>query len=434
MSARAPLMTRLAARGLLKHATSQRAIPARSGVYLGVDPTASSLHLGNLMPLMVLAHFYLDGHRVFPLIGGATGAVGDPSGRSGERTRMEDAARVHNVQAISAQMRALLENSTAMASKYAPVTGVGEVRPVNNLDWWQNVRMLDFMSTFGRHIRVQQMLARDSVSARMGTEAGLGYNEFSYQVMQAYDFYHLYTTFDCAVQLGGSDQWGNIVAGVDLISRLHPDAERGPVGLTTPLLVDRTGTKFGKSEGNAVFLDREMTKPYSMYQYLLKQPDDMVAIYLKALTFIPLAEIAAILEEHGRDASLRLAQRRLAREVTELAHGRQGMESAESVSDLVFGGHADSDPARLIAAFEDQQLLVALPAAEVLGREWKHVLPPIVNQSKSAVLRLIESRALYAGLARQPVTTKTVEPQHVEPNGLLLLRTGKTNYYAIRLV
>lgn len=458
------LLSSLQKRGLISQITSKAVINGKIGVYLGVDPTASSLHLGNLMPFMVLMHFYLNGHRVYPLVGGATGAVGDPSGRSSERTQLETNKRLNNVNSITTQMKNLLTNSAKSASKYlnqlqySGAAQDSEVSVCNNLDWWKDMTMLSFLGNYGRYIRVGTMLAKDSVSQRMRSESGLGYNEFSYQVMQAYDFYHLYRNFDCSVQIGGHDQWGNIVSGVDLINRLKskPDTSSKsisnsnsnlnnsvepvepvePIGITVPLLLAKNGEKFGKSAGNAVFLDAKLTTAFDMYQHLLKSPDDMVETYLKSLTFIPIPIIEEILETHRTDPELRLAQRRLAREVTELVHGVSAMESAESISALVFS----SDPSitfdadNILNSFENQGMITTLPAEKVLNQKWKQILPTIVNKSKSEVQRLVQSRSIYVGLQKKVVTSNTIENSDIESNGLLLIRIGKTEYHVVKVV
>lgn len=440
MSGCTSLLKQLTKRGLISQTSKTTLVHDRVGVYLGVDPTAASLHLGNLMPLMVLMHFYINGHNVFPLVGGATGAVGDPSGRTTERQALENSKRVSNVNLITAQMHKLAANSVKMAAKYNPsfTNTVGKLTLTNNLDWWKDISMLHFLGAYGRHIRVKQMLARDSVAQRMQSESGLGYNEFSYQIMQAYDFYHLNKTYNCNVQIGGHDQWGNIVAGIDLINRLQSTETKNksePLGITVPLLVAKNGEKFGKSAGNAVFLSSELTKPYTMFQHLIKSPDEMVQTYLKALTFIPVPEIDAIMAAHNQDLGSRSAQRRLAREVTELVHGAQLAKSAEDVSNVMFGSESTDNlnAETVLESFTDQQLVTKFPSSDVIGQKWKPFLANLINKSKSETQRLLNMKSVYYGLQKQVVEDPTVEQKHIEPNGLLLVRVGKTDYYAVKL-
>ena len=428
------LYSALSARGLISQVTSphlaEMAEQRQLGVYLGADPSADSLHLGNLMPFMVLMHFYLRGHRVFPLIGGATGVVGDPSGRKDERSAMAAQQRLTNVDKIQNQMSQILGNCRTSAAKYQPVAESGEISPVNNANWWQSMGMLEFLGTFGRHIRVSSMLARESVKQRLSSEAGIGYNEFSYQVLQAYDFYHLYTQHGCQCQIGGHDQWGNITAVTDLINRLRPSSGDEPLGLTVPLLTTPSGEKFGKSAGNAVFLSAERTAPYHLYQYLVKSPDEAVEKYLKLFTFIPLPEIAHIVAEHNQRPEARVAQGRLAFEVTELVHGTEQAHAARIVSEAIFGAGQES-PQTLLAAFRSQNLVVSKQRDEL--REWKALVAELSGKSKSEAQRLVKQQAVYYGINREPVTSaKILDEQIID--GVLLVRVGKTEYYVVEVL
>ncbi|PRT53223.1 Tyrosine--tRNA ligase, mitochondrial [Wickerhamiella sorbophila] len=427
-----PLIQALRERGLLTQVTDEKVVAAAetpTKVYLGADPSAESLHLGNLVPLTVLLHFYLRGHTAMPLVGGATGMVGDPSGRMTEREAMENAKRERNVGKIHAQMTKFLETGAKIAQKYG-YSKPGSVEPVNNYSWWKDVSMLGFLSTYGRHIRVSQMLGRESVRQRLKSEAGLGFNEFTYQILQAFDFYHLYKHHQCTIQIGGNDQWGNITAGTDLISRLIPDGSA--FGVTVPLLTTPSGEKFGKSAGNAVFIDGKLTKPFHMYQYLVNSPDSVVESYLKLFTLIPLDEIAEITKKHMQAPEDRVAQHRLASELTDMIHGEGSAANAQFVTAIMFE-NARATSAEILTAFGSQGLLNELPADEVIGKHWKNILALLTGKSKSETGRLVKQGGVYVGLDRRPLKSQFVESSDIE-DGLLLIRIGKTEYYAVKLI
>lgn len=407
-------------------------------LYVGADPSASSLHVGNLIPLFVLLHFYIRGHSAIPLVGGATGVVGDPSGRKTERTALIADERESNVQKIHGQMQRFLENGW----KYAQTKGYtekGDVTPANNADWWKDMGMLYFLGTYGRHIRVAQMLARDSVKSRLDSEAGIGFNEFTYQVLQAYDFWHMYKTMDCSVQIGGNDQWGNITAGIDLISRLreHSGRKDDAYGLTVPLLTTPSGEKFGKSAGNAVFIDRALTKPYDLYQYFIRAPDAVVESYLRMFTLIPLSEISRIMEEHTKSPELRVAQRALANDVTDIIHGLGAGKRAALISKIVFPSPGEPAPQatsdEIITAFGEEGLLKTYPRDKILGQAWRSVLALVTGKSKSECGRTIKAGGVYCGLQRKTVVDGPVTEADIADDKLLLIRVGKTNYYTIHL-
>ncbi|KAF8630635.1 hypothetical protein AX15_002786 [Amanita polypyramis BW_CC] len=275
-------------------------------VYAGIDPTAHALHIGHLIPLMCLFHFQLHGHRIIPLIGGATGRIGDPSGRSTQR----QLANIKNIEDNVSSLTNSIYNFFSRAShyvirKHSNVDSVPSLPTVlSNLEWHQHITMLDFLRTVGVHARISTMLGRESVKARLNSQQGISFTEFTYQLLQAYDFHHLYKHHGCSIQIGGSDQWGNIVAGLELIARLEgksnaPDEDVPDVyGITTPLLTTSTGEKFGKSTGNAVWLDPDLTSVFDFYQYFVKVADADVEKYLKMFTLLPLPEITEIVQAH----------------------------------------------------------------------------------------------------------------------------------------
>lgn len=400
-----------------------------TSVYLGADPSAESLHLGNLVPFMVLLHFNLRGHTVLPLVGGATGFVGDPSGRTTERQQMENARREANVTKIHSQMKRFLANGAQVAKKYG-YSAQGDVDPVNNKDWWKDITMLGFLSNYGRHIRISQMLARESVKQRLNSEQGIGFSEFTYQVLQAFDFYHLYTHKNCRIQLGGNDQWGNITAGIDLISRLKPEKGSEAYGITVPLLTTPSGEKFGKSAGNAVFIDRSLTRPYHLYQYLLKSPDSQVEGYLKMFTLIPLDEISEIMSQHQQNPEAFYAQHRLAHEVTMLIHDEKTARNSRLLGEIMFENKPKTSE-EVLEAFSSQDLLKTMNRSEVVGQPWKNLVATLTNLSKSEAGRLLKQGGVYVGLNRRPVDSLKVQESDIEDD-LLLLRVGKTDYHAIQ--
>ena len=418
-------------------------------LYCGADPTASSLHLGNLLPLMVLLHFKMSGNDVVGLVGGATGLVGDPSGRKTERNKIDEVEVEDNVTKIQRQISTFLSNGIEYAkSRQIPMTEkLGETTSVNNASWWENVKMLEFLAVYGRHIRVSSMLARDSIQSRLEL-GGIGFNEFTYQILQAYDFWHLYKDENVNMQVGGNDQWGNITAGIDLISRLRKfhDKKHEAYGLTVPLLTTSSGEKFGKSAGNAVFIDSNLTTPYQMYQYFINVPDDIVGKLLKVFTLLPLNVIEGeLLPKHNSDPGLRIAQRVLAREVVDLIHGvGVGDEMAFITGflfptpDQPFNDNVSAD--KLIENFKRSGILFKRdkpsPEEEI---KLSALLADIVGKSKSEMRRLIKAGGVYMGLDRNQIEDPDDVilfdvDNHLIDGKLLLVRVGKQNYYVVEFV
>jgi len=287
--------------------------------YVGFDPTADSLHIGNLVPIMLLAHYQKCGHKPFALVGGATGMIGDPSGKSTERNFLDEKALRHNQEAIKNQLSHFLNFDND--EKNAAVL-------VNNYDWMKDFSFLDFIRDVGKHITVNYMMAKDSVKNRIAAESsdGMSFTEFTYQLVQGYDFLHLFETKDCTIQMGGSDQWGNITTGTELIRRV---ANGKGYAITCPLITKSDGSKFGKSEGGNVWLDANRTSPYKFYQYWLNSSDDDANKYIKIFTFLEEHEILNLIELHQDQPHLRLLQKRLAQEITTMVHGQAIFENAK---------------------------------------------------------------------------------------------------------
>ncbi|KXN92446.1 Tyrosine--tRNA ligase 1 [Leucoagaricus sp. SymC.cos] len=436
------LLDDLAYRGFIQDVTRPEALRQAlqskpQAVYSGVDPTASSLHIGHLLPFMTLLHFQIRGHQIIPLIGGATGRVGDPSGRSMERKQADIQQVEENVvkltQSIQIFFGRALDYARNRLEEYgSPVSHLQSPTVLSNLMWHEKFTMLDFLRDVGKHVRVNTMLNRESVRARLESQQGLSFTEFAYQLLQAYDFYYLHKHRSCSIQVGGSDQWGNILAGLELIGRYEHQSsttavEPSAYGLTTPLLTTSTGEKFGKSAGNAVWLDTQLTSIFDFYQYFLKVTDDDVDKYLKLFTLLPKATITEIIRNHRLAPERRLAQRRLAAEVTELVHKRDGVIRAETLTKMFFESDYDGLQAEHVkSAMEGDPRLVLLDSQEiqetpVVKLAAKHGL--VV--SNSAAKNLIASRGLYLNNQAIADAQYTVPVSSLIDSRVAILRAGK---------
>ncbi|GEQ72022.1 hypothetical protein JCM33374_g5708 [Metschnikowia sp. JCM 33374] len=461
------LVSHLQSRNLVESITSEDLYKltepgsSKLKLYCGADPTAKSLHLGNLLPLMVLLHFRLRGHDIVGLVGGATGAVGDPSGRTTERSEMAKNERNDNVKVIQSQMEKFFENGLHYAqSRQIPHTetpaDVGSVTSVNNADWWASVNLLDFLATYGKHIRITQMLSRDSISSRLNSQQGLGFNEFTYQILQAYDFWHLFKNNGVNVQVGGNDQWGNITAGTDLISRVQKHfvtpgdkkGEKPAYGMTVPLLTTPNGQKFGKSAGNAVFISESMSSPFQLYQFFINCQDEMVSKLLKMFTLLPLESIDnVVMAKHLADPGLRIAQRVLAREVVDLIHGPGvGDEMAYITSflfptpDQPFDDEISAN--KLLQKFKKSGILSKLSISSFRNSneiKMSTLLAKILNKSKSETKSLIKAGGIYLGIERDQFSDPDDvvlfdKENHLIDGKLLLVRAGKQKYYLTEIL
>ncbi|KAJ2714257.1 tyrosyl-tRNA synthetase [Coemansia spiralis] len=429
-------------------------------VYCGVDPTAASLHLGNMVTLMGLLHFHLAGHRVLPLVGSATGMIGDPSGRSTERVALDQDVLARNIAGIEEQLQRFFRRGTDYAVKRIPgldPAALQTVQVLHNADWYRGVGVLDFLSSVGRHARIGTMLARDSVRTRLQSPQGISFTEFTYQLLQAYDFWHLYRHHGCRIQLGGSDQWGNIVAGTDLIHRMTSDTGRGAdsaepappgsaedpaFGLTIPLLKTASGEKFGKSAGNAIWLDEAKTSPFDIYQFLVKTADSDVERLLGMLTLLPLSQIAQVMAEHGQAPDRFAAQKLLAAEATELLHGEAGLQQALCATEVLFGART-GDALRkftgrdFASAFAHDSRMVSVGRAAAAAMTISDIAVVVgACKSKSEAARLVRSGGLYWN--NEPVRDSKWVPGvtggFIGDGTVGVIRTGKTNYRLLRLV
>ncbi|RKP06170.1 tyrosine-tRNA ligase [Thamnocephalis sphaerospora] len=444
-------------RGLVAQVTSpgvEALVERPTTVYLGVDPTAESMHVGNLVSLLSLLHFYVRGHSVIALVGGATGSIGDPSGRSTERQVLSEDRMQRNLTGIRTQMHQLFERGAQLARKRGVediLTDQGNtadrLRVLNNYDWFGSMSALAFLGHVGRHARVGAMLARESVKARLTSPQGISFTEFSYQLLQAYDFYHLHREHKCRIQLGGSDQWGNITAGIDLIGRMASEKRTAAVanaseearpaafGVTIPLLTTSTGEKFGKSAGNAVWLDAHMTSYYDFYQFFMRVNDDDVERYLHIFTFLNSAEIEAIMCEHKEQPEKRYAQSRLAAETTELVHGEHGLYRAQIATRVLFGSpQQDLCASDLLAAFEHDPRLVRLSADKALGVRLDRLAHAAgACASRSEATKLLKAGGFYLNHQRITDGSRLLAANDLIDGAVCVLRTGKTNYRIVHV-
>lgn len=413
-------------RGLLESLTSEHIRQACSDpslpplkVYCGFDPTAESLHLGNLLGIIVLSWFQRCGHRPVALIGGATARIGDPSGKSLERPELDLDTLSLNTSGVSNNITRIL----------------GGISILNNYEWWKEVRLLEFLKDVGRYARVGSMIAKESVKKRLESEQGMSYTEFTYQLLQGYDFLYLFQNEDINVQIGGSDQWGNITAGTELIRKILR-ADAAAYGLTFPLLLKSDGTKFGKSEDGAIWLSPSMLSPYKFYQYLFSVPDADVVRFLKILTFMDMDEIKQLENEMKGPGYLpNTAQRRLAEEVTRFVHGQDGLDEALKATEALRPGADTKLDWKTIRAISEDVPSCSFPYNQVLDLSLVDLsVSSGLLDSKSAARRLLKQGGLYLNNSRVDNENKRVEPQDIVDGKLLLLSAGKKNKVLVRIL
>jgi len=417
------LLDDLAARGLIHQTTDRAALEARLasgpiGLYIGFDPTADSLHVGHLVGQLFMRRFQVAGHRPFPLAGGATGMVGDPGGRSEERNLLDIDTLRHNVECIKVQLTRLLD--------FEP--GPFQATLVNNADWTNDLSLLDFLRDVGKYATVNQMIAKDSVRSRLESENGISFTEFSYQLLQANDFRHLYEAHQVELQAGASDQWGNIVAGVDLIRRrLGQQA----FALTHPLITKSDGTKFGKSVGGAVWLDPDRTSPYQFRQFWIQVDDQMIGTYMRMLSMEPLERIEATLAEHDAAPERRVAQRALAQELTSMVHGPEASAAADEAALVLFGGDPTAASEAALAAVAREVPSSTLPPAaldDLLGV----LVGAGLATSNGDARRTLQQRGFRVNGVQ--IDDKAQLSDIARLHGrFLLLRKGKANHHLIEI-
>jgi tyrosyl-tRNA synthetase len=394
--------------------------------YIGFDPTADSLHIGNLVQIMTLVHFQRCGHKPFALVGGATGMVGDPSGKSAERNLLSEDVLQHNVDCVKKQLEKFLDFGK----------GENAAELVNNYDWFKSFTFLDFIREVGKHITVNYMMAKDSVQKRL--ETGLSFTEFTYQLVQGYDFYWLYEHKNCKLQMGGSDQWGNIVTGTELIRR---KANGEAFALTTPLIKKADGTKFGKTEQGNVWLDAKKTSPYKFYQYWLNASDEDASNFIKIFTLKNKEEVDALVAEHATAPHLRKLQQALAKEITIRVHSETDYETAVKASNILFG---NSTTEELQSLDEDTLLSVfeGVPQTSITKAEFEDcptvtdllstVTKSLVFPSKGEARKMIQAGGVSINKTKIDDANRKADYELLQ-NKYLLAQKGKKNYYLITI-
>ena len=417
-------------RGILKQVTDptlgDHLETGSISVYCGFDPTSDSLHVGSLLPLLTLKRFQLAGHTPIAVSGGATGMIGDPSGKTAERSLQDNAQIERNLAGVRATLARFLDLQGPHAAKL-----------VNNADWFQGVTFIDFLRDVGKHFTVNHMMAKESVRARLeDREHGISYTEFSYMLLQAYDFFVLNEKQNCTLQIGGSDQWGNITAGIDLIRKIRASRGEDTVkvfGLTHPLVSKSDGTKFGKTETGTIWLDPKKTSPYQFYQFFIQTADADVGTYLRYFTFLSQSEITKLDESVKTEPEKRLAQSTLAREITKLVHGEEALKQTELASQALFG--------TAIQSLDEQTLLDVLSGAPTLKKDRASITAGLslvdllvettLCASKGAARKDLAAGGIYVNNERASDAVATIAVANLIAGGYLVLRKGKKNYYLV---
>ena len=395
--------------------------------YLGIDPTADSLHIGHLVGVMILKHFQMCGHRPIALIGGATGMIGDPSGKSQERNLLDEATLRHNQEAIKNQLARLIDFDSE-AENHALL--------VNNYDWMKEFSFLDFARDIGKCITVNYMMAKDSVKKRFNGEGdGMSFMEFTYQLLQGYDFLHLYQEYNCKVQLGGADQWGNITTGTELIRRkLGTEAEA--FAITCPLITKADGTKFGKTESGNVWLDARYTSPYKFYQFWLNVSDDDAKRYIKIFTLLDRETIEKLIAEHDEAPHLRVLQKRLAEEITTMIHSKEELEKAQAASNILFG-NATSEALRSLDEATLLQVFEGVPQFTISRADLEKPFIDIVAEvckvfpSKGECRKMVQGGGVQLNKEKVADAMRSLSEGDLIAGKYLLVQRGKKNYYLI---
>lgn len=420
-------------RGMLHDIMPDTAVHLNAGKtagYIGFDPTADSLHIGSLVQILILMHYQRAGHQPIALVGGATGMIGDPSGKSDERNLLDAETLEKNIAGIKAQLGRFLDFDTDAANPAILV---------NNFDWMKNYTLIDFSREIGKHITVNYMMAKDSVKKRLGTDAkvGMSFTEFTYQLLQGYDFLHLYKHYNCSLQMGGSDQWGNITTGTELVRR---KAGGKAYAITCPLITKADGTKFGKTEGGNIWLDKARTSPYKFYQYWLNASDADAENYIKIFTFLTKEEIETLIAEHRAEPHLRLLQKRIAEEVTLLVHSQNDLDNAIKASNILFGRSTSDDLLTLDAAtFLD--VFEGVPQAELSKstlEDGLDILPALVGESgflssNGEARRALKENSIAVNKTKVGADKKLTQADLINSTYILLQR-GKKTYFILKFV
>lgn len=413
--------------------TEEQLLSGPTTAYIGFDPTADSLHIGSMVQIILLVHLKRFGHKPIALVGGATGMIGDPSGKSDERNLLDEPTLAKNVEGIKRVLSRFLDFNDS--SENAPIL-------VNNYDWMKDFSFIDFARDVGKRITVNYMMAKDSVKKRLTGEAGDGmsFTEFTYQLIQGYDFYHLHKHYNCVLQMGGSDQWGNITTGTELVRRMNPNTDAKAYALTTPLITKADGSKFGKSEGGNVWLDADKTSVYKFYQFWVNVTDEDAEKYIKIFTFLDKEEIDSLIEAHRAEPHLRNLQKRLAQEITTFVHGDAEWEKAVNASNILFGNSTEDDLKKL----DDQtflELFDGVPQAEIIRADIEAGIDivDVLNEKSGFMKSNGEARRALGensiSVNRQKVAEGfTLTSANLINDRFVLLQRGKKNYFVLRVV
>ena len=393
-------------------------------IYCGADPTGASLHVGHLLPFMTLKRFLNAGHEPIVLVGGGTGIIGDPSGRSTERTLQSLEQVQQNVESLTKQLKALFKDEATDTSE----STIRNVKFVNNYDWLKDISLIQFLRDYGKHVGVNYMLGKDSVQSRL--ETGISYTEFTYMILQAIDFGHLNQQFNCKMQIGGSDQWGNITAGIDLMRRMY--GIKDAYGFTIPLITKADGSKFGKSAGNAIWLDPTLTSPYEFYQFFYNTQDADVIKFLKYFTFLSREEIDKLQTSVEEEPHLRKAQTALAQSVTEIVHGKEAVDTAERISKALFSGDLKSlSTDEIKSGFND------VPHVE-LNRSTTNIVEALVetkiSSSKRQAREDVDNGAIYVNGERIQDLKYAFTQEDTYDDSFMIIRRGKKKYFMVNLM
>lgn len=410
--------------------TEEQLLKEMTTTYIGFDPTSDSLHIGSLVPIILLVHLEKFGHKPIALVGGATGMIGDPSGKSDERNLLDEATLEKNVAGIKAVLSRFLDFNSSAAN--APIL-------VNNYDWMKDFSFINFVRDVGKRITVNYMMAKDSVKKRLGAEGeGMSFTEFTYQLIQGYDFHHLYKAHHCLLQMGGSDQWGNITTGTELVRRMNGEGAKA-FAMTCPLITKADGSKFGKSEGGNVWLTSDKTSVYKFYQFWLNTSDEDSEKYIKIFTFMDKNVIDALISEHKEAAHLRVLQRKLAEEVTMLVHGKAELEKAIQASNILFG-NATADDLKQLDEITFLEVFDGVPQAEISRENIANGINivDVLNEKSGFLKSNGEARRALAensiSVNKEKVTEEfQLTSKDLINNQFVLLQRGKKNYFVLRV-
>ncbi|MBR6054298.1 MAG: tyrosine--tRNA ligase [Bacteroidales bacterium] len=408
--------------------TEEKLMEGPQAAYVGIDPTADSLHIGHLVSVMILKHFQECGHKPFALVGGATGMIGDPSMKSAERNLLDEATLAHNVECLKAQLARFLDFDSDAPNK---------AELVNNYDWMKDYTFINFIRDIGKHITVNYMMAKDSVKKRLSRDSseGMSFTEFSYQLMQGYDFYWLWKNRGCVLQLGGSDQWGNITTGTELIRRMDGGEA---FALTCPLIRKADGTKFGKTEKGNIWLDPDKTSPYEFYQFWLNVSDADAESYIRIFTMLDRGTIESLIAEHREDPGQRKLQKVLAREVTVMCHGQAEYEKAVSASQMLFGNATSEalkalDEKTFLAVFDGVPTF-SVPASELpCGLLDLLAVKTQVFPSKGEARKMVQGGGVSLNKDKVTDFAREVTPDDIINGHYILLQKGKKNYFIVKV-